>query len=368
MANTVKINVGSLGCLGGEGNLRDVSLHDSTCQCEGCVEKRLADREFTIGADPFSHNRDVGCSKQEDEEDLIILDSDVESVSDIFDIHDDPPSTSDDGYCDDGNDDEDTYSVFSPKPCTIDDQPELVGGLDDIEEEDTPPTKVDDTINDASIEASKRDGTLVEECIEFVENEGHESIRIKNIHTMLDGERLNAARYWKSQVETYESKIISMFKQISKYEEGLRAAKRRMDYDAHEIRRLRDLVMEKTEEVNKKDERIYNLTDEMCLMERGYQYREKRKQRAFKELARQFDEKAKLCDELQTELKVTRERLNTFTRRSVPRQQKRLRRRVATYDDGDEESSVTLGSCSETEFEDDDIRTSKLVKIMDYDD
>ena len=367
MANTVKINVGSLGCLGGEGNLRDVSLHDSTCQCEGCVEKRLADREFTIGADPFSHNRDVGCSKDE-EEDLSILDSDVESVSDIFDIHDDPPASNDDGYCDDGNDSEDAYSVFSPKPCTINDQPELVGGLDDIEEEDTPPTPVEDTINDASIEASKRDGSLVDDCVNLVESQGHESVTLQNLTKSLDEERFKAASYWKGQIDRYESKIMDMFKTISKYAEGIRAAKRRMDYDAYEIRRLRELVMTKTKEANDKDKRIYDITDAMCLMEHGYQFREKRKQKAYNELARQYDEKSQLCDKLQEELKVTRERLNTFTRRSVPRQRKRLRRRVATYDDGDEESSVTLGSCSDTDYEDDDTRTSKLVRIMDYED
>ena len=97
MANVVKINVGSLGCLGGgEGNLCNVDLHDSTCQCEGCVEKRLADREFTIGADPFSQGKDFGFNKGNDgceDDDLIILDSNEESVSDIFDINDD-----DDGY------------------------------------------------------------------------------------------------------------------------------------------------------------------------------------------------------------------------------------------------------------------------------
>ena len=369
MANTVKINVGSLGCLGGEGNLRDVSLHDSTCQCEGCVEKRLADREFTIGADPFSNAKDVGCSKKEDEEDLIILDSDVESVSDIFDIHDDPPASIDDGYCDDGNDSEDAYSVFSPKPCsTIDDQPELVDGLDDIEEEDTPPTPVEDTINDASIEASKRDGTLLNNCIELIEDKDHESIQLRDLHTSMDNERLKAATFWKNQVERYETKIMNLFKTITTYTEGLRAAKRRMDYDAHEIRRLRDLVMKKTKEANDKDQRIYDITDSMCLMEHGYQLREKRKQRAYNEMAKQLDEQMKLNDTLRDELKTTKERLNTFTRRSVPRRTKRLRRHVAQYDDGGKESSVTLGSDSETEFEDDDVRTSKLVRIMDYED
>ena len=196
-------------------------------------------------------------------------------------------TTDDDGYCDDGQDDEDAYSVFSPKPCTIDDQNEIVGGLDDIEEEDTPPTKTEDTINDASIEASKKDGKLVDECIELVENEGHDSIRMNKLNTVLDNERFNAARFWKSQVERYESQIMTMFKQMSKYADGIRAAKRRMDYDAYEIRRLRDLVMDKTKEANDKDERIYQITDSMCLMEHAYQIREKRKQKAFNELAKQ---------------------------------------------------------------------------------
>ena len=342
-ANVVKINVGSLGCLGGgEGNLRDVSSHDSTCPCEGCLEKRLTDREFTIGADPFSQptTKDYGFNKGDDgaeEDDLIVLDSDDEgSVSDIFDINDDPP-TSDDGYCDDGEDDEDAYSVFSPKPCTINEQDELGDGLDDIEEEDSPPVKVEDSINDASIEASKKDGHLLEECIELIENEGHESVQLRNLNTCLDEERIKAAAFWKGQVERYETTVTNLFKTVSKYAEGLRAAKRRMDYDAYEVRRLRDLVMEKTSEVNQKDERIYQITDSMVLMEHAYQLREKRKNRAFNEIAKQLDEQLKVNDELREELKVTRERLNTFTRHSVPRRQKRLRRRVAKYDDGDEE-------------------------------
>ena len=369
-SNVVKINVGSLGCLGGgEGNLRDTSIHDSTCSCEGCLEEKFAAREFTIGADPFSQPKDFGFNKKDDdgEDDLIVLESDEESVSDIFDINDDPPTT-DDGYCDDGQDDEDAYSVFSPKPCTIDDQNEIVGGLDDIEEEDTPPTKTEDTINDASIEASKRDGKLLDDCIELIENEGHESIQLRDLNTSTDNKRLRAAAFWKSQVERYETKITNLFKTITKYTEGLRAAKRRMDYDAYEIRRLRDLVMDKTTEANEKDECIYQITDAMCLMEHGYQRRERRKQQAFNEMAKQLDTQLKVNDELREELKSTRERLNTFTRHSVPRRQKRLRRRVAQYDDGGEESSVTLGSCSDTEYEDDNTRTSKLVKIMDFDD
>ena len=154
-SNTIKINLGSLGSLGGEGNLGNVSIHDSICSCEGCLEKRLADQEFTIGSNPFvkPDENDFGFNKDDNDEepDLIVLDSDDDchSVSDIFDINDDPPS--DDGYCDDGEDSKDTYSVFSPKPCTINEQDQL--GLDDIKEEDTPPVSVEELINDPSIEA-----------------------------------------------------------------------------------------------------------------------------------------------------------------------------------------------------------------------
>ena len=197
MANVVKISLGSLGCLGGEGNLRNASLHDSTCQCEGCVEKRLADREFSIRTDKVFGAKDYGFNDGDEENlfneagEVIVLSDgdDLESVSDI--------SPNDDGYCDDGEDNEDTYSVFSPKPCTINEQDEL-GTDDDMEEEDTPPVSVEDTINDASIEASKKDGQMVEECFSTIEDEGQESVQLRHLHTTLDEERYKAAKFWKT--------------------------------------------------------------------------------------------------------------------------------------------------------------------------
>ena len=367
MANTVKINVGSLGCLGGEGNLRDVSLHDSTCQCEGCVEKRLADREFTIGADPFSTERDVGCSKEENEEDLIILDSDVESVSDIFDIHDDPPASNDDGYCDDGNDSDDAYSVFSPKPCsTIDDQPELVGGLDDIEEEDTPPIETEDTINDASIEASKRDGSLIEECSNLAESNGNDAVSMKNLEDFLDTQRLKVAKFWRTQITLYESKVIEQSKLASKYADGIRAAKRRMDYDSYEIRRLRDLCMDKTREVNKKDEKIYKLAEEANEWRRCFLAEECIRKSSIARLEAALEKEKKRNDTLEEELMTTRQRLHTYTRRSVPRRCKRKLRRRIMIDD--EDSTVTAGSNSDTEVDDENDMDNTLIRIMDYDD
>ena len=159
---------------------------------------------------------------------------------------------------------------------------------------------------------------MVDECAELIETQGHKSVALRNLTTSLDEERFKAASYWKGQVERYESKIMDMFKTLSKYAEGIRAAKRHMDYDAYEIRRLRDLAMDKTTEVNRKDERIYQITDAMCLMEHHYQLKEKRLQRQIKSLQHDLDREMAMGDEIRLELRATRERLNTFTRCSVP--------------------------------------------------
>jgi len=124
LAILFKINMGSLGSLGGEGNLRGVSIHDSTCLCEGCLEKRLADREFTIRTDNVFGEKDFGFNEGDEEGldapgEVIVLsdkdesssdecsgsssdesdnDNDGDNVSNIFDIYRDEPSD-DAGYC-----------------------------------------------------------------------------------------------------------------------------------------------------------------------------------------------------------------------------------------------------------------------------
>jgi len=56
--------------------------------------------------------------------------------------------------------------------------------------------------------------------------------------------------------------MIVMFKKMTRYADGIRAAKRRMDYDAYEISRLRDLVITKTKEANDKDAKVYKFAKE----------------------------------------------------------------------------------------------------------
>ena len=150
--------------------------------------------------------KDFGVNGNRDEGDVIVLgdddtDDDLESASDIFDIDDDPPN--DDGYCDDGEGDEDTYSVFSPKPCIIDEQNNELG-LNNIKKEDTPPKSVDETINDASIEASKKDGLAVQEFVELADSMIDDGLTKRGMDTFMDEERVRAAKYWKEQIQHYK--------------------------------------------------------------------------------------------------------------------------------------------------------------------
>ena len=85
MANVIKLNVGSLGSLGGEGNLRDVSIHDSTCSCEGCLEKKLTAREFSINTSKVFGAKDYGFNDG-DEEDLFNEAGEVIVLSDGDDL------------------------------------------------------------------------------------------------------------------------------------------------------------------------------------------------------------------------------------------------------------------------------------------
>ena len=334
MANVVKISLGSLGCLGGgEGNLRNVSLHDSTCQCEGCVEKRLAGQEFSITTENLGE-RDYGFNVGDEggpdtPTDIIVLsdDDDTDNVSSIFAIHNnesssdesymfdayqDSPSDDDTGFHDDGRDSEDAYSAFSPKPYHHSSNEEEESSDNDIteDEDDTKPP-----VHMASIEAAKRDGERIEECVRELEQMDH-------------------------------SGVIS----LTKYAEVIHAAKRRMDYDTMEISRLRNLSMIQTEETNKKEQCIYDMASDMGRLALRHNTIYDRQLQTIRTLRQRLTNEQKKTESLEEELRFTRKRLLTHTRRSVPRKCKRVRRRI----DYDEESTITAGSNSDTNYEDEE--------------
>ena len=114
---------------------------------------------------------------------------------------------------------------------------------DDIEEEDMPLPKdatFEDIIDNASIEASKRDGQMIHGYVQELDKQKHNTIQMKELNDFMDHNRFRAAHFWKQQIKFYESKITTLFKELSKSEDVIRAAKRRMDYDTNEINRLRE--------------------------------------------------------------------------------------------------------------------------------
>ena len=152
-----------------------------------------------------------------------------------------------------------------------------------------------------------------------------------------------------------------MFKQLTQYTEVIRAAKRRMDYDTFEINRLKDLSMAKTAEINRKDEDLYNMANDMGRLALRHNRVSDRQLASIRTLRQRLRDERKKSATLEEELHFTRKRLLTHTRRSVPCQCKRVRRMVDTDDN---ESTITAGSDSNTDVEHEERRSIALVKAM----
>ena len=91
--------------------------------------------------------------------------------------------------------------------------------------------------------------------------------------------------------------------------------------------------------------------------------RQRNKRQRIEELRREVDDEKRRRRNVEEELEVTRKRLWTFTRQSVPRKSNRLVRRVDSYEEG-EESTVSLERSSSDE-DNENSRVRKLIKIMD---
>ena len=83
---------------------------------------------------------------------------------------------------------------------------------------------------------------------------------------------------------------------------------------------------------------------------------------------KQLRKESAIRDQLEQELRATQGRLNMVTRRSLPPARHRVRRCIAKYEDGGEGSTVTMGSGSDTEIEDEQSQINNLINIMDTND
>ena len=110
--------------------------------------------------------------------------------------------------------------------------------------------------------------------------------------------------------------------------EGFMMAKKVRDYDIQEEKKLVSLVMEKTAQVDRLDERVCKLMEENYEKEMRYEAGKQNKRIRIQELRKELEEEKRKNLHLEVELGNTRERLLAFMRRSVPRRLKRIVRRI----------------------------------------
>ena len=173
--------------------------------------------------------------------------------------------------------------------------------------------------------------------------------------TFLWNQRMTVERFWRTQLDTYEDKIL-------KLEKGLRAAKRVAEEEQEEVERLRRLYMDKVSEAERLRETVADLVSQNCELETKDQVRKRNNKRRVQELRKDLDSERRRNQALEEELSATRKRLLTFTRRSVPRKARRLIRRIDSYEDGTESTISVERSTSDEDTE--ETRLNKLVKIM----
>ena len=175
-------------------------------------------------------------------------------------------------------------------------------------------------------------------------------------------QRITVARFWRTQVDAYEGRIRDLEKKLGSVTDGLKAAKRVVDEETAEVERLRMLYMDKISEGERMRETIADLVSQNCELETKDRVRKRNNKRRFQEVQKELEEERKRRRNVEEELAVTRRRLLTFTRRSVPRKNTRLVRRVDSYEDGTE-SSVSVERATDSE-DNEENRLNKLIKVM----
>ena len=176
-------------------------------------------------------------------------------------------------------------------------------------------------------------------------------------------QRITVARFWRTQVDAYEDRIVELEKKIGVVTDGFKAAKRVAEKETDEVERLRRLYMDKISETERLKETIADLISQNCELERTDLVRKRNNKRTVQGLRKEVEDERQRTRNLEEELSVTRKRLLRFTRRSVPRVARRVVRRVDSYEDGDESSISVERSTSDEDNE--DSRVNKLIRIMD---
>ena len=256
---------------------------------------------------------------------------------------------------------ESEYSDVEPVPVVLDDKIEVEDEGDGNDDEDDVVIEEDDG-REGYNEWQKQ--TMDKRKIEEVYEGMDDSCSSENTKKFIWDERLKAAKFWRGQVDVYEGKIDELTKKLDEVQEGFMAAKRLEAYQASEVKRLVKINMDRISDVERLRERCHRLAEANCREERRYKAFRRNTLLRLEEVQKELEIERRCNQNLEGELQVTRRRLLTFTRRSIPRRnKKRLIRRIDSYEDG-EESSVSVERSTSNE-DNEDCRVNKLIKIMD---
>ena len=315
-------------------------MHCSTCVCEGCSVSR---RWFVPSNPPAPPPEEVAEGEREDDE---VETCEVNFVP-LEDNDDVVVEAEGDIIVDSDSDDDDVVIQ--------DDYDDVVVGGAGKKKDDV---QVEELEEDCYTECEKRnrDKRLIDEVYAAVGMEGIEGDTEKFVFD----QRVKAARFWKSQVEIYEQKILDLKGSLEWVSERFRAVKQREEYQTKEVTRLVKLVNKRNADVNRLDERVYKMAEEISRIERMHSAGKRSKIRRIEDLKKELAAEKCRNHNLESELGNTRKRLLTFKRRSCPRRnRKRVVRRIDSYEDGDESSvSIKSGNSEEENI-------SNLIDLMD---
>ena len=259
-----------------------------------------------------------------------------------------------------GGEEESYYSDIELVPVVLEEKVEVQDEGDVKEVIEIGDDDEDDDEVDAEFERKMADRRTIQRVYQGV---GEEDEAGDGLEEFIRTTRMKSANFWVGQVKNYESKIDELKRELVFVKGGFRAAKRTVDRQKEDLDGIIEANTKLQDENWTLHERITSLVEENARVEMTALARQRNKRQRIEELRREVDDEKRRCRNVEEELEVTRKRLWTFTRRSVPRKSNRLVRRVDSYEEG-EESTVSLERSSSDE-DNENSRVRKLIKIMD---
>ena len=260
-----------------------------------------------------------------------------------------------------GGEEESYYSDIEPVPVVMEEKVEVQdeGGVTEVIEIGDDDEDEDEV--DAEFERKMADRRTIQRVYQGV---GEEDEADDGLEEFIRTTRMKSVKFWVGQVKKYESKIDELKRELVFVKGGFRAAKRMVDRQKEDLDGIIETNTKLQDENWTLQERNQQLLDENARIEMTVLARQRNKRQRIEELRREVEDEKRRRRNVEEELSITRKRLLMFTRRSVPRKSNRLVRRVDSYEEEGEESTVSLERSSSDE-DNEDSRLKKLIKVMD---